>query len=263
MAVIAVTRPVPESLARCELTHIERAPIDVAVARAQHAEYELALTSLGCEIQRVPAADELPDSVFVEDTAIVLDEIAIISRPGALPRRAETPAIAETLGALRQLRFLSEAATLDGGDVLRLGRTLYVGQGTRTNAAGVRELADIVSPFGYVVRTVPVDDCLHLKSAITEVAPGVVVLNPDWVDRQMFADHVMIEVDSSEPAAANVLRIADTVVCAAAHPCTNARLSSVARVRTVDLSELAKAEGAVTCCSLILSHERLRRGLSE
>jgi dimethylargininase len=243
---------VPQSLTQCELTHLQRVSIDIATARAQHAEYERTLAALGCEIAHVPAADELPDSVFVEDTAIVLDEIAVITRPGAASRRAETGEVATTLGSFRQLRFLTGPATLDGGDVLRLGRVLYVGCGTRTDAAGVQQLADLISAYGYAVRTVPVDNCLHLKSAVTEVAPGVVVINPEWVNGQMFPDHAIIEVDPSEPAAANVLRMGDTVV-AAAYPRTNARLSSVTRVCTVDVSELAKAEGAVTCCSLIVN----------
>src|SRR5688572_17980379 len=249
---VAITRSVPQSLTDCELTHLHRVPIDITVARAQHAEYEGTLAALGCEIVQVAAADELPDSVFVEDAAIVLDEIAIITRPGAASRRQEAAAVAATLGAFRQLQFLSEPATLDGGDVLRLGRVLYVGLGTRTNSAGVQQLAELVSPYGYDVRTVRVDECLHLKSAVTEVAAGVVVINPEWVDGQMFPDHAIIEVDPSEPAAANVLRLGDTVICPAAHPRTNARLSSAARVLTVDVSELAKAEGAVTCCSLII-----------
>ena len=253
MRAVAMTRPVPRSLTECELTHVQRVPIDMTVARAQHAEYERTLAALGCEIVHVPAADELPDSVFVEDTAIVLDEIAIITRPGAASRRPETGEVATTLGSFRQLRFLSEPATLDGGDVLRLGRVLYVGLGTRTNDAGVQQLADFISPYSYDVRAVPVDDCLHLKSAVTELAPGIVVINPQWVNGQMFRDHAIIEVDPSEPAAANVLRIGETVVAAAAHPRTNARLSSVVHVRTVDVSELAKAEGAVTCCSLIVN----------
>src|SRR5262245_10580602 len=253
MRAVAVIRPVPQSFADCELTHLQRVPLAVRLARAQHAEYERALGSLGCEIVHVPAADALPDSVFVEDTAIVLDEIAVITRPGAASRRPETIAVAATLGAFRQLQFLSEPATLEGGDVLRLGRVLYVGLGTRTNAAGAQQLADFISPYGYEVREVPVDACLHLKSAVTEVAPGVVVINPDWVNGQMFPDHAIIEVDPSEPAAANVLRIGGTVVSPAAYPLTNARLSSAARVRTVDVSEVAKAEGAVTCCSLIVN----------
>ena len=249
----ALTRPIPDSLAACQLTHIERAPIDMARARAQHAEYERILASLGCEIVPVTARNDLPDSVFIEDTAIVLDEMAIITRPGVATRRLETAAVASTLGAFRQLQFLDEPATLDGGDVLRLGRTLYIGVGSRTNAAGVQQLRDLVASCGYDVRSVAVDGCLHLKSAVTEVAPGVVVLNPTWIDSQVFADQEIIEIDPSEPAAANVLRIGDVTVCAEAYPRTNARLSAVATLHTVDVSELAKAEGALTCCSLIFN----------
>ena len=134
---IAITRAVPDALTACQLTHLARVPIDIAQARQQHADYERTLTLLGCKVVAVPVAHELPDSVFVEDTAIVLDEIAVITRPGASSRRPETGAVASTLGSFRQLEFLREPATLDGGDVLRLGRTLYVGAGTRTNAAGV------------------------------------------------------------------------------------------------------------------------------
>jgi dimethylargininase len=249
---IALTRPVPDALTACQLTHLGRVPIDLARARQQHADYERTLTLLGCEVIILPVAHELPDSVFVEDTAIVLDELAVITRPGASSRRPETGAVASTLGSFRQLEFLREPATLDGGDVLRLGRTLYVGVGTRTNAAGVQQLTALVSPHGYAVRSVPVEECLHLKSAITEVAPGVVVINPEWVDGQMFPDHEIIEVAPAEPAAANVLRIGDAIVSAAAYPRTNARLAAMAVVHAVDVSELAKAEGAVTCCSLIV-----------
>ena len=245
----------PDALTACQLTHLARVPIDIALAREQHADYERTLALLGCEVVTVPVAHELPDSVFVEDTAIVLDEIAVITRPGASSRRPETGAVASTLGSFRQLEFLREPATLDGGDVLRLGRTLYVGVGTRTNTAGVQQLTALVSFHGYVVRTVSVDKCLHLKSAITEVAPGVVVMNPDWVDGQMFPDHEIIEVAPPEPAAANVLRIGNAIVSAAAYPRTNARLAAMAVVHSVDVSELAKAEGAVTCCSLIVGGE--------
>ena len=253
MTILALTRSVPDSLAACELTHIERAPIDIARARAQHAAYEQVLSSLGCEVVRVPAAHELPDSVFIEDAAIVLEDLAIITRPGAASRRSETAAVASTLGAFRQLQFLDEPATLDGGDVLRLGRTLHVGVGSRTNAAGVQQLRDAVSSCGYEVRSVAVEGCLHLKSAVTEITPGIVLLNPAWIDSQVFANHVIIEVDPSEPSAANVLRIGDVTVSATAYPRTNARLSAVATVQTVDVSELAKAEGALTCCSLLFN----------
>jgi len=176
---IAVTRPVPESLARCELTHLSRAPIDVEVAAAQHRQYEEALRALGCSLRRVPAAHDLPDSLFVEDVAIVLDEIAIVTRPGAASRRPERASVAAVLSEYRPLRSIAAPGTLDGGDVLRLGRTLYVGLSTRTNEDGAQQLARHVEPFGYGVECVQTAGCLHLKSAATAVDSGRVLCNPE------------------------------------------------------------------------------------
>jgi dimethylargininase len=252
---VALTRPVPDSLSNCELTHLTRVPIDVALARRQHADYERALAWLGCDIRHISVAHTYPDSVFVEDTAVVIDELAVITRPGAESRRAEVSAVAEALSPFRPLTFISAPATVDGGDVLRINRTLYVGIGARTNAAGVRQLAAIVQPHGYDVREVAVRGCLHLKSAVTELARDCVLLNPQWVSPAQFDGVRAIEVDPDEPSAANVLRIGDTVLCAAAYGRTNARLERAGlAVHTVDLSELAKAEAGVTCCSLIVQH---------
>jgi dimethylargininase len=254
VALIALTRPVPDSLSCCELTHLSRVPIDVAIARAQHAEYERALALLGCAIRHVPAAHDLPDSVFVEDTAIVLDEVAIVTRPGAESRRGEIAAVAEMLSDYRPLMFVTAPATVDGGDVLRLGRTLYVGVGARTNQAGAEQLRELGRPYGYAVRSVEVDGCLHLKSAATEVMPGCVLLNPTWVRRAWFDGQRTIEVDGQEPFAANVLRLGATVLCASACDRTRALLQSAGvNVRALDVSELAKAEGGLTCCSLVFN----------
>jgi dimethylargininase len=256
MHFVALTRAVPDCIGECELTHLSRAPIDVEVARGQHAAYERALAALGCEVRHVPAAHDAPDSVFVEDAAIVLDEIAIITRPGALSRRKETGSVADALSGYRQLRWISEPATLDGGDVLRIDRTLYVGVGARTNHAGVRQLAGFVADFGYDVRAVDIGACLHLKSAVTELAPGLVLLNPAWIDPCTFDRSQAIHGDPSEPFAANVLRIGDTIRCASAYDRTNARLESAGlAIRAIDVSELAKAEAGLTCCSLIIRIE--------
>lgn len=254
---IALTRPVPDSIASCELTHMTRVPIDMAHARMQHADYERTLAAAGCDVRQLAAADDHPDSVFVEDTAVVLDEIAIITIPGAESRRGETTAVAEALRPYRKLALLSSPATLDGGDVLRLGRTLYVGVGSRTNAAGLAQLTKVVKPHGYQVRGVEVGRCLHLKSAVTEAAADVVLLNPQWIDGTVFKGLHTIDVDPSEPAAANVLRLGAKVLCASQYERTNSRLYSAGLdVLTVDVSELAKAEGAVTCCSVIFGHQR-------
>ncbi|HEX3068285.1 MAG TPA: arginine deiminase family protein [Thermoanaerobaculia bacterium] len=251
---IALTRAVPRSINRCELTHLNRNPIDVDIVRRQHQEYETALSEAGCRIERLPAADDLPDSVFVEDTAIVLDEVAVITRPGAESRRPETASVAAALRNYRDLVFLESPAILDGGDVLRIGRRVFVGQSTRTNAEGFRQLSAALNSFGYSVKAITPRGCLHLKSAVTAFSDDGVIINPEWVDASIFDGTRVITVDPSEPPAANVLRVGDVVLCATAFPRTAQRLRNVGvSVRLVDASELAKAEGALTCCSVIVA----------
>jgi dimethylargininase len=249
----AVTRPVPASLARCELTHLARVPIDIDRAVAQHQRYEETLRALGCAVRRVAAADDLPDSLFVEDAAIVLDELAIITRPGAPSRRPECEGVARIIADYRPLQTIVPPGTIDGGDVLRLGRTLYVGRSTRTNADGVLQLSTFVAPFGYSVVAVTTASCLHLKSAVTAVDSERVLCNPAWIDTRVLTRVDIIAVDAGEPHAANVLRVGDAIVCAAEHERTADRLQALGyQVCAVDVSELAKAEAGVTCCSVII-----------
>jgi dimethylargininase len=253
---VALTRAVPASLARCELTHLSRVPIDVARAAAQHHEYEEALRSLGCAVRHIPAADDLPDSVFVEDIAVVLDEVAIVTRPGAESRRDERASVAAVLSEYRRLESIEPPATLDGGDVLRVGRTIFVGLSTRTNDEGARQLARIAQRFGYRVECIRTAACLHLKSAATAIDGDRLLCNPAWVDKEAFRGLDVIDVDPAEPHAANVLRLGHTIVCAAAHERTAADLRGRGySVCAVDVSELAKAEAGVTCCSLIVEEE--------
>jgi dimethylargininase len=259
---VALTRPVSSAFAACELTHLAREPIDVGLARRQHAAYETLLVELGCAVERLPEESELPDSVFVEDAAVVVDELAVITRPGAESRRGETASVATALARHRPLARIAAPATLDGGDVLRLGRRVFVGLSARSNGEGVAQLAALLEPRGYEVKGVPLDGCLHLKSAVTEVADGTLVINPAWIDRAAFAGYEQIEVDPSEPFAANVLRIPggegeDVVVMPAAFPRTAERLvARGVRGRTLEVSEIAKAEGGVTCCSILLRDRR-------
>jgi N-Dimethylarginine dimethylaminohydrolase len=267
---VALTRPVPASISRCELTHLARAPIDLALARRQHEAYEAALSNAGCAIRRLPTEDEFPDSVFVEDAAVVFDEVAIITRPGAESRRSETMSVAAALRDYRELRFLESPACLDGGDVLRVGRTVFVGQSTRTNAVGFRQFSEALSPFGYAMRAVTTRGCLHLKSAATAFAEDGVLVNPGWVDSDSFGGMTTINVDPTEPFAANVLRVGDSVLCAAAFPRTALRLRKAGMdVQMVDVSELAKAEGALTCCSIIVGdsdtyvRQKVEQGLAD
>lgn len=245
---IALTRPVPSSINQCELTHVARTPIDIDAARDQHAQYERALDALGCRVDRVPLADDMPDSVFIEDTAVVVDEIAVITRPGAESRRAETAAVANALRKYRPLRFIEAPATIDGGDVLVIGKRVFVGMSQRTNSDGANQLRNHLAPFGYAVEAMPVQGALHLKSAVTQIADGTVLINEQWI--RGFDEYARVDVDPSEPFAANALRIADALIYPTMFPRTRATLKNV---HAVDASELAKAEGGVTCCSIVFT----------
>lgn len=254
MGVIALTRAVSPAMDRCELSHMERTPIDVGRAGRQHDAYERVLRELGCRVVCVPPAADQPDSVFVEDTAVVVDEVAVIARPGAEARRGEVDAVATVLADFRPLRVIEPPGTLDGGDVLTVGRTLWVGVSRRTNPDGAAQLQRILEPLGYEVIPVPVDGCLHLKTAVTAVADDTVLVNGRWVDATVFSGRTVIETDPAEPFAANVLRVGDRVVAPMAHRRTRERLERRGiRVVAVDVSELARAEGGVTCCSVLLS----------
>ena len=253
---IAITREVSPAIGRCELTHLARLPIDLERARAQHLKYEECLAGLGCELIRLPAEPRLPDSVFIEDTAVVLDEVALITRPGARSRRAETKLVAEVLTSYRRVFHVHAPCTLDGGDVLVVGRRVFVGLSRRTNEIGLEEVRSLLTPFGYRVEGVPVHGALHLKSAVTQVAERTLLINHNWTDTSVFAgvgDALeLIDVAPEEPLGANALLIGDAVVYPEACPLTRRRLEDRGIcVVGVDVSELAKAEGGVTCSSLV------------
>ncbi|HSV86504.1 MAG TPA: N(G),N(G)-dimethylarginine dimethylaminohydrolase [Levilinea sp.] len=248
----AITRKISPTIGRCELTHIERQPIDLDLANWQHHQYEAALAELGCRVIGLPAEPDLPDSVFVEDIAVVLDELAIITRPGAQSRRAEALSIAAALKPYRRLVYIQEPGTIDGGDVLRVYRTIYIGLTERSNPDAIEQFRAILAPLGYAVQGVPVRGCLHLKSAVTQIAPDALLINPDWVDMNHFDGMRFIRVDESEPYAANGLFTGGGLIYPAEYPMTRGRLEAEGiPLRLVPVSELAKAEGAVTCCSLI------------
>ena len=249
----AIAREVSPSLASCELTYLDRAPIHVARGIAQHRAYCELLVDLGLNVVVLPASPDLADSVFVEDTTVALDEAAVMTTPGAASRRPEVVAVAETLARYRPLEYPA-AGTLDGGDVMHVGRTLYVGQTPRTDAAGTAELARIVAPADYRVVPVAVDGCLHLKSGCSYLGRGLVLANRKWFDASALSDLEIVDVDESEPWAANTLAVRDTIVMATGFPRTRQRLEERAfRVRTVDVSELQKAEAGVSCMSILLA----------
>ena len=249
----AITRRISPAMASCELSHIARSDIDLARAEAQHGRYLDGLRALGCMVVELAAEPALPDSVFVEDVAIVLDEIAVMTRPGAVSRRGESDSVATVLAGFRRLLSITAPATLDGGDVLRIGRDLYIGLSARSSAQAIAQMSELLLPFGYRVHGVAIRGCLHLKSAVTEVAEGVLLIQPEWVDASAFAGYRIIEVDADEAHAANALRIGAGVIYPDCFPRTLARLRAAGiEPLLVDVSELQKAEGAVTCCSLII-----------
>jgi dimethylargininase len=250
---VAITRQVSPRFAECELTHIERQPIDLDLARAQHHGYTQALQSLGCELIELRAEIEYPDSVFVEDAAFILPELAVIMRPGALSRRGEIDSIAEALRPYHELVFIQEPATIDGGDILTIGRDIYVGLSTRSSASAIEQLLSHLSLFGYHVHGVSLHGCLHLKSAVTRIDDGSLLINREYVEWHHFERFELVDVSPDEPSAANLLMIGERGLYPAAFPRTcEILLRRGIPLITIDLSELAKAEGAITCCSLII-----------
>jgi dimethylargininase len=250
---IALTREVSPAIVHCQLTHVTRTAIDPAIARAQHAAYERCLEEAGCSVHRLDADSGMPDSVFIEDMAVIFEELALIARPGAPSRRTETAGVADAVARYRPIRHIEPPATLDGGDILCLGRTIFVGHSTRTNAAAIGQVRRILAPLGYDVRATEVPGCLHLKSAVTAVADDVLLINRAWIPTADLAGFELVEVHPAEPFGANALRLANGVIHAAGFPRTGDRLAKRGiRVDSVDLSELAKAEGAVTCCSILI-----------
>jgi dimethylargininase len=252
----AITRDVSPAINNCELTHLARVEIDLDRARAQHHAYRQALGDADCQVVELAAEPELPDSVFVEDAAIVLDEVAVIARPGAESRRPETASLAQVLRPYRDLLMVQAPATLEGGDVLQVGGTLYVGKSGRSNPDGLAQLTALTACFGYLVRPVEFQGCLHLKSAVTRVGPEALLFNPQWTSAAAFPGFELIPVDPREPYGANALWLGGRVLYPLSFPRTRERLERRGiGITPLDLSELQKAEGALTCCSLIFEEE--------
>jgi dimethylargininase len=253
---IGITRSVSPSLNRCELGYLPRQPIDVAKAAQQHRAYEDCLRDLGVRVISLPAEPDLPDSMFVEDPAVVVEEAAIMTRMGAESRRGESKSLAAALSHHRPIRlpdqWMREPGTLEGGDVLRLGSTLFVGVSRRTNAEGVAQLAAELEPFGYSVKAVEVRGCLHLKSACCSLNERTLLANRSWIDATPLETFRIIDVPAAEPHAANVLAVEGSVLVAAAFPRTAALLQSLGwKPRVLDISELMKAEAGLTCSSIL------------
>ncbi len=248
----AITRAVSPGIVNCELTFVARQPIDLAKAEEQHRAYQALLEKFGARVVSLRPEPALPDSMFVEDPAIVLDELAIVFPLGTEKRRPEAASIAQALAKFRKLARVELPGQVEGGDLLRMERRLFAGLSSRTNAEGIRQLASILAPYSYQVVSVAVSGCLHLKSAVTYVGRNTLLANRAWFDTKPFAGFEWIDVAAEEPHAANALAIAGTVIFPASFPRTRARLEAHGfHVTPLDISELQKAESGLTCSSLV------------
>lgn len=252
----AITHKVPPGIGECELTFIERSPIDLQVARRQHDGYCAVLEKLGVRVERLSENEPYPDSCFVEDTAVVVDELAVICSMGVPSRRGETGLIERELSKYRDIARISLPATIEGGDVLRVGKRVFVGQSSRTNAGGVRELARILGAYGYEVSAIGTADSLHLKSACTALDDETLFVNPEWVELDVLRGFNLVHTPAEEPWSANIIRVGDTVCVQAGFPRAAKLIESISgNVEIVDTSELRKAEAGLTCSSLIFESD--------
>jgi dimethylargininase len=248
----AITRKVSSALANCELSFIDRKPIDMEKARAQHRAYEALLSKLGAHVISLPEEPELPDSMFVEDPAIVLDEVAVICPLGTESRRKEAPTIAAALKNLRKLAYVTLPGTLEGGDVLHVGKKVFVGITGRSNPEGIRQLAVILDQYGYEVTEVRVTGCLHLKSAVTSLGRNTLLANRAWFEWKRMGGFEWVDVHPIEPHGGNALAIGESVIFPASFPKTRAILEARGfDVLPLDICELQKAESGLTCSSLL------------
>lgn len=259
MNTIAITRKISRNINMCQLTHINRVPININRAIEQHNTYEKTLKLLGVNVISLPQLDEYPDSVFVEDCAFVVDECAIITRPGAPSRLHEPKYLENTLAKYRKnLKYIVEPGILDGGDILRIGKEIYVGLSNRSNIAAVHQLQSYLEPHNYQVTAIPLSLCLHLKSAATVIGNRTLLVNPKWINKNDFAnDIVFIDVDESENHAANAILLpCDTIVYSTSFPKTSAKLTNYGfNIVHIPTDELSKAEGAISCCSLVFKSD--------
>jgi dimethylargininase len=248
----AITRAVSSRINECELTFIERQAIDVDRAVRQHRNYQQLLRSLGLNVVELPKDDRCPDCCFIEDTALVLDELAIATRPGSEARRAEVAGVLPTIAKYRKIVHVEAPATLEAGDVLRIGRDLFIGITSRTNREGIDFVRQHATPHGYKVHGVEVPGALHLKSVCTAVNERTILADSSRVDLEPFAGYEVIEVPPEEWMAANVLLVNGTVCMHDGFQKTRALVQERnINVRTVDISEFLKAEAGLTCMSII------------
>lgn len=250
--VIALTHIVSPNINQCELSFRNRQPIDVEKAVREHEEYCKLLRDHGLKVIELSVNKAYPDSTFIEDTAVVVDEIAVMANPGAESRRGEVEGIEPELAKYRKIAHIQSPATLDGGDVLQVGKKIFVGRSPRTNSAGIESLKNILMPLGYRVIPVKLKNCLHLKSACTSLDEKTLLANTDWLDLKPFADFKIIPIPKDEPWAANILRLNNSIILHVGFTKTIALIQQLRfNTETIDISELLKAEAGLTCSSII------------
>lgn len=240
-------------MADCLRMDVGGPDIDLERAIRQHDDYCRLLERCGATVRTLPASPDFPDCVFIEDTAVVLDEAAILCSMGHPARRGEPAGVAPELQHLRDaVHRIELPATIDGGDILRVGRRILAGLSSRTNAAAIEALAGIGRRYGYSVEAIPIGGCLHLKSACTALPDGRLLANPAWLKGALPEGFDIVPVPPDEPHPANVALVGETICAAAAYSSKVGMLREIGfRVETVDLSEFAKADGCVTCLSLL------------
>ena len=248
----ALTRRVSNAINKCQLTYTERKPIDVEKAQLQHRNFEKYLEKIGVKVISLEADSALPDCTFIEDTTIVTDEIAVIMYMGAIARRAEAEKVVEALEKFRPLKFINDSGTIEGGDVIKVGETLYVGISTRTNLAGINQLAALLAPYSYDIVPVKVTGCLHLSTGATYLGNRTFLINPQWIDASTFKDFDVIAVDANEPFAANTLNLKGKILLPESSVKTSEKISKKGfDVNTLNISELEKAEAGLTCMCVL------------
>lgn len=254
----ALTRRPASSLVNCEVGYIPREGIDLPLAFRQHAAYCQALRQMGVDVEVLPPEEAFPDSVFIEDNAIILDELAVVTSMGTPSRQGESALLLPVLARHRRLVTISPPATIEGGDVLRMGKRLYVGVSTRTNLAGVAALREIAEPLGYEVTPIETRGCLHLKTACTSLDDETVLVNPAWLDVDALGSCRLLHVPAEEPFGANVLCVHGGALVQASCPLTRALIEAHGYGATgVDLGEFSKADAGLTCLSLLIPPQSL------
>lgn len=246
-----MVREVPDSFEQA-ITMGERPVLDVNRARSQHADYRQMLADAGYDVTTVPTDEDCPDCPFIEDTAVVLDDFAIITRPGAPERRPETGPVAAALAEMMPLYEIAGPGTVDGGDVMRIGKTVFIGRSARTNDAGIAQFAELASAGGFRVVVAPVAKVLHLKSAVAALDEESILIASDCTDPAVFVGYRLIEKPPGEKHG-SALRLHDGgIIVTANSPMTIGTLQGAGfEVGWADTTEFQKADGGLTCLSLL------------